>query len=289
MSRLQIEHSTIYSYRQPVTLGRHRLVLRPREGHDVHVEQMNLHISPPHKIIWSRDVFSNSVAIVDFLEQTDRLEITSTVVVSRTIPSESTIDNLHRVYMPFEYEPNESIVTNSYLCSSFPDDRNELKPWLSQFTPSGDAEQLLMNICVWIKDRIKYQRRDVHGVQTPKQTLQLQSGSCRDMATLMMDGVRQLGLAARFASGYLDCPASQAGRSSTHAWVEVYLPIRGWCGFDPTLGEATSLKHIVVGVSQHPRGVMPISGVFSGPTGACTEMLAQVKIENLGQRVPAYT
>ena len=283
MSRLRIEHSTIYSYRQPVTLGRHRLVLRPREGHDVHVEQMKLHISPSHAMIWSRDVFSNSVAIVDFIEPTNRLEIISTVTVNRTIPSDGGSGVNHQVSMPVAYEPTEAIVTGSYQLLSYSEDRGDVQEWLQQFDASGDADQLLMAICTRIRDQIAYQRRDVRGVQSPKQTLQLRSGSCRDMATLMMDAVRQLGLAARFASGYLDCPASQAGRSSTHAWVEVYLPIRGWCGFDPTLGEVTSLKHIVVGVSQHPRGVMPISGVFNGPTGACTEMLAQVKIENIDE------
>ncbi len=289
MSRLRIEHSTIYSYRQPVTLGRHRLVLRPREGHDVHVELMNLHISPLHEIIWSRDVFSNSVAIVDFVEPTERLEIISTVVVNRTIPNDRLGGGTHEIFMPVSYEPTEAIVTGSYQLQSYPEDFADLQEWLKQFNTSGDANRLLIDICTRIRDQIAYQRRDVRGVQSPKQTLQLQSGSCRDMATLMMDAVRQLGLAARFASGYLDCPASQAGRSSTHAWVEVYLPIRGWCGFDPTLGEVTSLKHIVVGVSQHPRGVMPISGVFNGPTGACTEMLAQVKIEKLDEPVVVWS
>ena len=82
------------------------------------------------------------------------------------------------------------------------------------------------------------------------------------MATLMMEAGRVLGIAMRFASGYLDCAASVAGRASTHAWIEAYLPGLGWRGFDPTLGEPSSLKHIVVGVSSHPRGVMPISGMF---------------------------
>ncbi len=285
MSRLQIEHSTIYSYRQLVTLGQHRLVLRPREGHDVHVEKMNLHISPLHETIWSRDVFSNSVAIVDFLEPTARLEIISTVTINRSMPRERAGGKAFCVYLPVEYEPTEAIVTGSYQLLSYPNDRDEIQSWLMQFNITGDAESLMMKICTRIKEQITYQRRDVRGVQSPKQTLQRQNGSCRDMATLMMDAVRQLGLAARFASGYLDCPASQAGRSSTHAWVEVYLPILGWCGFDPTLGEATSLKHIVVGVSQHPRGVMPITGVFNGPTGSCTQMSAQVKIKKLDQGV----
>jgi transglutaminase-like putative cysteine protease len=84
------------------------------------------------------------------------------------------------------------------------------------------------------------------------------------MATLLMEGCRALGIAARFSSGYLDCPASLAGRAAMHAWTEAYLPTLGWRGFDPTIGDSTSAGHIVTGVSIHPRGVMPVSGSFTG-------------------------
>ena len=66
-----------------------------------------------------------------------------------------------------------------------------------------------------------------------------------------------------------------------HAWTEIYLPILGWRGFDPTLGEPTSLKHTVAGVSHHPRGVMPISGLFVGAAEDSIDMVATVKIERL--------
>jgi len=66
-----------------------------------------------------------------------------------------------------------------------------------------------------------------------------------------------------------------------HAWTEFYLPTLGWRGYDPTLGEPTSLKHVVVGVSYHPRGVMPVSGVFNGAASDYREMTAKVKIDRL--------
>jgi transglutaminase-like putative cysteine protease len=84
------------------------------------------------------------------------------------------------------------------------------------------------------------------------------------LATLMMEAARVSGVAARFASGYLHGRASMAGHASTHAWAEVYLPTLGWRGFDPSIGEVTSANHIVTGLSAHPRGVMPVSGNFTG-------------------------
>jgi transglutaminase-like putative cysteine protease len=132
-----------------------------------------------------------------------------------------------------------------------------------------------------IHQRIKYQRRDEKGVQSPAQTLESGVGSCRDMATLMMESARSMGIAARFASGYLDCAASSAGRASMHAWAEVYLAEMGWIGYDPTIGETTSEKHVVVGVSNHPRGVMPVSGRYLGSSSEYLEMNVAVGIQKL--------
>ena len=130
-----------------------------------------------------------------------------------------------------------------------------------------------------VKEQIRYNRREEKGVQTPLDTLNRATGSCRDMATLLMEACRALGIASRFSSGYLDCPASLAGIASTHAWTEVYLAGHGWTGFDPTLGEQTSGKHITIGLSNHPRGVMPISGRFFGTSADYIGMQVTVKFE----------
>ena len=94
----------------------------------------------------------------------------------------------------------------------------------------------------------------------------LATGSCRDMATLMMEAAAAVA-AWRRASPAATCTAraSMAGHASTHAWTEVYLPTLGWRGFDPTHRRRhRRCNHIVTGVSSHPRGVMPVSGTFTG-------------------------
>lgn len=281
MLRQRIEHATTYSYQQAVQFGRHRLVLRPREGHHLRVECMELRISPAHAIRWSHDIFNNSIATVDFTESANRLEIVSSVTVSRDLDAPADLSGHGAIAWPPVYDAMESVIVDAYRNLSFPDDRGLVENWMQSAAVGGDALAATQELCNRIHAEIAYQRREAKGVQTPAMTLDLKSGSCRDTATLMMDASRLIGLASRFVSGYLDCPASQAGRSSTHAWVEVYLPALGWIGFDPTLGELVSHKHIALGVSQHPRGVMPVSGAFTGPTGSCTGMTAQVKIERI--------
>ena len=285
MARLRITHRSEYHYTGPVQLGRHRLVLRPREGHDLRVESMQLEISPSHRLVWSRDVFGNSIAIVDFIEPTTKLTIVSEVVVFRTAPfPQEEPHEPWRVEYPVVYDPLEIVLASAYQATSYPDDLYELRLWIYSIRPTidlQDAESTIFSLGTEIHRLIRYQRRSEHGVQSPTETLRLARGSCRDMATLMMEAGRTLGLATRFASGYLDCAASLAGRASMHAWVEFYLPALGWRGFDPTLGEPTSLKHVVTGVSNHPRGVMPISGKFVGAQSDFSKMVVQVTTEAL--------
>ena len=255
--RIHIEHTTTYRYVRPVQLHRHRLVLRPREGHDQRVEQMRLRLEPEHRVVWVRDVFGNSIALVDWLEPAEVLTIVNDVVVERLAPFPTReLNEPWRVPMPPQYEPIEAAITGVYQQLSFLESEPALRAWLnaSLTVDAADAEGAMLALCTAIHGSVRYLRRTEKGVQTPAHTLETKSGSCRDMATLMMDAARLLGVAARFASGYLHGTASLAGHASTHAWTEVYLPLLGWRGFDPTVGAAISLHHIVTGVSSHPRG-----------------------------------
>ncbi len=284
--RLRIQHTTSYAYRRPVTLHRHRLVLRPREGHDLRVDRMDLALTPAHHLQWVRDVFGNSIALVDWIEPADSLRIVSDVVVERLSPFPAR--DLHEpwhVPFPPRYDELESAIVAVYIEPTYPDDVATVQQWLSAGpdVDPGDAEGVMLALCRRVFTTVRYLRRMEKGVQTPAQTLAAGSGSCRDMATLLMEAARASGVAARFASGYLHGQASLAGRASTHAWTEVYLPTLGWRGFDPTTGGTTSANHVVTGVSTHPRGVMPVSGSFTGVSGDCIDLDVTVTTSVLGE------
>jgi transglutaminase-like putative cysteine protease len=284
MLRLQIRHRTTYSYSEPVRFGQHRLVLRPREGHDLHLVDMQLQIEPAHEITWVRDIYGNSIALVDFTANANRLEIVSTVTLERVDPfPEKHFHEPWLVKWPVPYVVEEQPVIDAYRRLSFPDEAAALQKWVDETLPrdTADAEGMLRDLCSRVHAVVKYRRRVEKGVQTPLQTLRIGSGSCRDLATLLMDTARVLGIASRFASGYLHGHASLQGDASTHAWTECYLPALGWRGLDPTVGKAIGLQHIATGVSQHPRGVMPISGSFSGSGGSFLGMEVEVLTREL--------
>ena len=178
----------------------------------------------------------------------------------------------------------DGAVVEGYLDSVYPEDQEKVGEWVKQIIgrqPGITALAAIERLSAAIYEQIKYRRREERGVQSPAKTLNFRNGSCRDMATLLLEACRHLSIAARFVSGYLNSSASRAGVGATHAWMEAYLPDCGWIGFDPTIGEGVSHKHIPLGVSSHPRGVMPISGTYIGDRVNYLGMEVAISIKEL--------
>jgi transglutaminase-like putative cysteine protease len=270
--KIRIQHRTTYNYSQPVWFGQHKIMVRPREGHDLHIESSVLEISPAHTIRWMRDVNGNSLAKIDFTQQASQLSFYSELVLRQydVNPLDFILEEGAVTY-PFVYDADSLPELTPFMPLLYPRDAAVLRGWLGQFWKPGDRIQtitLLQNVNMHINRTFRYQRRDDPGVQTPAETLRKNSGSCRDFATLLLETCRCWGLAARFISGYMQCEATEAGGASTHAWTDIYLPGAGWKGFDPTSGIMTGAQHVTVAVSRNPENAAPIAGSFQGPSNA---------------------
>jgi len=282
MHRLKITHLTEYRFFNSVTLQAHKLLLRPREGADVHIESSTLRILPAHTVKWHRDVLDNSEAVVDFLEPSQLLSITSEVVIQHYV--ENPFDFLFEDYAvnyPFHYAPMDRVDLMPFLQPVYPGDEEAIRNWLELLglgQPAMQSYALLDTINQAIMNRFTYYAREEPGVQTPGQTLAWGQGSCRDFAALFVETCRYLGLASRFVSGYAHAPATEHWSTTTHAWAEVYLPGAGWKGFDPTNGEVTGSRHIAVAVARHPESVPLVSGSFIGLSGSSPKLIVDVRI-----------
>ena len=285
MQRLKIRHLTVYQFSGVVTLLPHRLLLRPREGHDVRIEASKLDISPAHRIKWHRDVFDNSVAVASFTETAQRLTIGSEVIIQHfeVAPLDFIVED-YAVHYPFEYLQEERVDLAPFQQPVYLDQQPAVRDWFNSLNlPRGKVETyvLLDRLNQIIAKEFKYVVREEAGVQPPEQTLAIRSGSCRDYATLFIETCRFLGLASRFVSGYSHVPELGAGGATTHAWAEVYLPGPGWKGFDPTAGELTGSRHIPVAVARHPEVVPPVAGSFVGPKGQIPMLTVDVQVTAL--------
>jgi transglutaminase-like putative cysteine protease len=282
MQRLQITHRTEYGFSAPVTLQPHHLLLRPREGPEVHIESSLLRISPAHRITWHRDVLDNAAAVVEFLDTAPTLSIHSEVIIQHY--GESPLDFLveeYALHYPFHYRPQDRVDLLPFLQPVYAGDEPAIRDWLGRLglsQPSMQTYALLDRLSRTIAGQFAYTVREEQGVQSPAQTLNWGRGSCRDFAALFIEACRYLGLASRFVSGYSHLPASEHWSTTTHAWAEVYLPGPGWKGFDPTSGELTGNRHISVAVARHPETVPPVSGSFIGPSGPPPALNVDVRV-----------
>jgi transglutaminase-like putative cysteine protease len=282
MRRMQIKHVTTYQFAETLTLLPHKLLLRPREGHDIRIESATLTISPAHHLQWQRDVYDNAVALATFTEPGNRLSIDNRLILQ--LYDDRPLDFLvadHAVFFPFQYDSAEHADLGPYLSAIFDQDRPVLSTWLRQFWYSGQVVETYL-LLDWINKAIAtgftYQQREEPGVQTPAATLAKRAGSCRDFATLFIEACHYLGLAARFVSGYQCSPTLMRDQGATHAWSEVYLPGAGWKGFDSTSGQVVGNDHIAVAVSRHPESVPPVSGSFLAATPQSPEMRVVVEV-----------
>ena len=270
-----ITHTTHYRFAQPVQMGTHRVMFRPRGSHDLRVLATNLEVFPePQSVRLIHDVYSNSVALVEPATPANELKFVCTFTVEHT--GERVLDlpvAADFVEYPFVYSAEDAVVLHPYLAPWYTDPTGELAAWASAFVNADAPTQsldLLVRMNAFIRDNMIYVPRIAEGVQSPYETLRSNSGTCRDFATLMIEAVRTLGYAARFVSGYLYSPAldsadgAHQGAGATHAWLQVYLPGAGWLTFDPTNNLVGGTDLIRVGFARHASGASPITGKWVG-------------------------
>jgi uncharacterized protein (DUF2126 family)/transglutaminase-like putative cysteine protease len=267
-----LRHVTRYRYDRAIGLGPQTIRLRPAPHSRAKILAYSLTIEPgEHFINWQQDPQANWLARVVFPEKIDHF----TVAVDLTVEM--------NVINPFDFflEPQAEEFPFTYDA----DLKAELEPYL-QTAPLGkqfDAylakiprdkkhtTNFIFDLNAALSREIGYTIRMEPGIQTPEDTLTKKSGSCRDSAWLLVQLLRHLGLAARFASGYLiqlkpdvkslDGPSgTDVDFTDLHAWCEVYLPGAGWVGLDPTSGLFAGEGHIPLACAASPTQAAPISG-----------------------------
>ena len=287
MTILNVRHTTVYRYRRPVRLGDHRLMLRPRDSHDLRLIRTSLDFSPAASVRWIHDVFGNSTAIASFAESAAELRIESRLQLETYVVERPRSDVApEAASYPFMYSADDRIDLGVMLKPQYPDPSDRLRTWARSFVRGKrtDTLALLGDLNAGIKASIKYQSRETEGTQTPIETLNRGWGSCRDLAVLLIEAARCLGFGARVVTGYLYNPFADngdiaaIGAGTTHAWADIYLPGAGWIPYDPTHGTVDGSGLIRVGVTRDIRQAVPVAGSFVGAPGDYLGMTVDVAV-----------
>ena len=270
--RVALHHQTRYVYDRLVNLGPQVIRLRPAPHNRTPISSYSLRIEPqPHFINWQQDPQGNFQARVVFPDKVRDFCITVDLVAEMTVinPFAFFLEPA-ALQFPFTYDADLARELKPYL-ECLPTSA-AFKTYLASIdrTPRK-TNDFLVEINRKLANDIRYLIRLEPGVQTPDETLEKRSGSCRDSAWLLVQLLRHLGLAARFTSGYLiqlvadvkslDGPSgTTTDFTDLHAWTEVYLPGAGWVGLDPTSGLLTGEGHIPLACTPEPSSAAPVTG-----------------------------
>ena len=272
-----IYHLTHYKYDKPVNLGPQIIRLKPASHSKTKVISHSLKVTPDnHFVNLQQDPYGNYQARFVFPEPVTEFKIEVDLVADMSVynPFDFFVEEQATKY-PFDYD--EAIKEDLSIYRTPEPMGPRLKAYMEKLdlTPGQGTVDMIVGINANLQHDVDYIIRMEPGVQTTEETLERKSGSCRDSAWLLVQILRNMGLAARFVSGYLiqlepDLKAID-GPSGTdhdftdlHAWAEVFLPGAGWIGLDATSGLLTGESHIPLAATPHYRNAAPITGGYYG-------------------------
>ena len=268
---VSLHHVTRYTYDRPVSLGPQMIRLRPAPHGGTRTPSYSLSVTPAqHHVNWQHDAHGNWAARYTFPEKTREFSVT--VDLTAELEPVNPFDFFIEPYaanFPFVL-PNEQTRELATFLEIEPAGPR-LKAFLADVPRSWTGTvQFLVDLNNRAQSAVKYVTRMEEGTQTPEETLQSGSGSCRDSAWLLVQALRHLKLPARFVSGYLiqlkpdvapaDGRAPERDSADLHAWAEVFLPGAGWIGLDPTSGLFAAEGHIPLAATPHFQSAAPITG-----------------------------
>jgi len=284
IQRVALTHRTHYAFDRPVALSPHQLRLRPALHARATVRDYRLDVTPSDATLrWQQDPYGNWLGRLDVPGTVETLELIVRVELelAPVNPFDFLLDP-QATAVPFVYPARQIPALTPYLTSF--EDGPLLQELLVSLRPrAGDrlpTVPLLLDATRCVVDHLDYTVRTEAGVYDPEETLAGRRGSCRDSAWLLVHLLRNLGFAARFASGFLVQLAGQpdllagttgfaegrapdADTSELHAWCEVYLPGAGWLGLDTTSGYVAGNGHVPLACTPHPADAAPVSGTMS--------------------------
>lgn len=290
--KFRIRHYTDYAYQDAVSICYNRLCLTPLTTADQECISSDINITPtPDEFSEHTDFFGNKVSFFSVFKEHRKLRISSTSIVRmdnrenadrafsatvlwKDVPSLLTSDpawhDIIQYTLPSQFIPHSDTIRN-FASDCF---REDATLW-------GGCHALMQKIFRQFEFKPGFTT-----INTPVETvIKIKKGVCQDFAHLMIACLRNMGLPARYVSGYLETlppPGKEklVGADASHAWVSVYFPQIGWVEFDPTNGLLPGYKHITVAYGRDYQDVAPIKGiVFSSGNQKLTVKVDVERIE----------
>lgn len=268
MARLEIQHTTRLSYREPIAETYMEMRVRPLDGVGQKCSAFSLDVRPASDVRSYRDGFGNHVLYFNHLAEHERVEVRARATV------ETGVDGADPEWQVF---PEDFLAFRPPVLD-LPGVRRIAAKIASNVAPE-EPEAMLEALTAHINTNFQY-RREITSVFTQvDEVLRLRRGVCQDFAHLFVAVSRALAIPCRYVSGYIHSEGGR-GAGATHAWAEAWVPGKGWLGFDPTNPMRASEHHVRVATGRDYRDVPPTRGIYLGRAAESMEVTVEMKIAN---------
>lgn len=257
--RCEIRHTTEYFYPKPAWDSFNQVRLHPSQEARQTVRSFHLHVTPDAEITSHKDYFGAIVHHVHVHEPHTHLLIEAQAIVDThalPAPGPTAVSTLRA-----ERRKNTEFLVASprVPAGDWPELFGVTRP-----APTDDLPDFLMDLTTHLNRRFTYDTKATN-VRTPlAEFAQHGRGVCQDFTHAMLGITRQLGIPARYVSGYLYSGGDMLGAEATHAWVECLIPGYGWLGYDPTNNCIAREKHVKIGHGREYSDISPVRGTYYG-------------------------
>jgi transglutaminase-like putative cysteine protease len=288
--KFQITHLTKYTYQEPVVDSINELRLTPRTDERQSCCEHSILIEPKVAIFSYKDYFGNTVHHFTIPSPHQELLIESRSIVE-TDENDGNKNTHHLPYVTeceilasesFQNEFAEYLMETEYTRMT-----PELQTFCNGTVHTYNVEsiyQLLEHVSTSLYLSLTYDTGATHVHTTVEETLRLKRGVCQDYAHLMIAICRMFNIPSRYVSGYQfigDIHDNQTNiQHASHAWIEAYIPILGWIGFDPTNNGKIDWRYVKIGHGRNYRDIVPVKGVYQGLGEQRLNVAVDVKILN---------
>ena len=279
MMNLTIHYEAVYQYERPASFSPHIARIFPRTDLFVRVARTEFSTDPSADVQMRRDLFDNIIASCFYPEILQELPFRLGIALEmqERNPFHFLLDS-GGLSIPCQYSEDERLLLSAFLPPHLP---FAAPPPLAPAAPRPTVEALV-SMNSWIHENLTYERRDEGDPLSPEETLRRGAGSCRDFSVLLADALRQNGVAARLASGFVwegdKAEDDRRAESAMHAWVEAYLPGAGWIGMDPTNGTFCDHHFVTTAVGLRHADISPIGGTYFGNKHIASTLATRLEI-----------
>ncbi len=257
--RCEISHTTEYAYEKPAWDSFNQVRLHPSAETRQSVRVFHLNVNPEAEITSHKDYFGAIVHHVHVHEPHTYLCIEAQAIVD-THPIVPPPPTKFKTLRAERSKYTEFLVSSPRVPSGdWPEIFEVPRP-----NQDDDLPTFLLDLNSYLYKRFNYDTKATT-VSTPlSEFARYNRGVCQDFTHAMLGITRQLGIPARYISGYLYSGGEMVGAEATHAWVECFIPGYGWLGYDPTNNCIANEKHVKIGHGREYSDVSPVRGTYYG-------------------------